>query len=382
MPTQSRLRIALIAGEISGDILGAGLIQSLKQRYPTARFEGIGGEGMIAAGLNSYYPMEWLSVMGLVEVLGSYRRLQRCHKRLQKIWQQNPPDIFIGIDAPDFNLPMAAALKPHGIKTVHYVSPSVWAWRSYRIKKIAKACDYMLTLFPFEAQYYQAHNIPVRFVGHPLAEQIPFINDTQAARTALQLNSDTTYIALLPGSRQNEVKRLLPEFLKTAVCLQQQCPKIQFLIPSANPAMHALVATQLQTYPKLKIQHFLGNSRTVMSAADVILLASGTATLEALLLKKPMVVAYKLAGLTYQLAKYLVNVPYVSLPNLLSGKQLVPEYIQAQVQAPILAKAILKWLEQPKETVKLTKKYQQIHQELAQQADLKATKIVSELLEN
>ncbi len=373
-------RIALIAGEISGDILGAGLIQALKQTFPNARFEGIGGEGMQAAGLHSYYPMEWLSVMGLFEVLGSYRRLKRCHTRLQQLWTDKPPDIFIGIDAPDFNLPMAEALKPKGIKTVHYVSPSVWAWRSYRIKKIARACDYMLTLFPFEAQYYQQHQIPVCFVGHPLAEKIPFEVDTQAAREALDLDTDKTYVALLPGSRRNEVERLLPEFLKTAVWLQQQRPDLSFILPSANDSMAKRIDSALKAYPNLKLQHIHGRSREVMAAADVVLLASGTATLEALLLKKPMVVAYKLAGLTYQIAKHLVNVPYVSLPNLLSGRALVPEHIQTQVSAPLLGQALLDWLEQPEASAALQAEYLHIHQQLAQNADKQAAKVVEALL--
>jgi len=372
------LKIAIIAGEISGDILGAGLVKALKMRYPQAQFEGIGGEGMMAAGLHSVYPLSLLSVMGLVEVLGRYRQLKACHHALQQRWFAEPPDVFIGIDAPDFNLPMAAALKKKGIKTVHYVSPSVWAWREYRLKKIALACDCMLTLFPFEAKYYQDRHIPVRFVGHPLAEQIPFESDPQAARQQLALDPQQRYVALLPGSRVSEIKRLLPTFLLAAQLLSQQ-HDVQFLLPCATAELRQLIEPMVAECP-VSVILIDQNSRLVMAAADVILLASGTATLEALLLKKPMVIAYKLASLTYYMAKMLVRVKYVGLPNLLSEQPCVPEFIQHQANPDALSNALSAWLQQPERVAELQQHFQTIHTQLCQQADQQAANAVVEVL--
>ena len=337
------LRVALVAGEASGDILGAGLMQALKARHPQVEFIGVGGPRMQAEGLNSYVPMERLAVMGLVEVLGRLPELLLRRRRLIATLIEARPDVFIGIDAPDFNLGLELKLRRAGIKTVHYVSPSVWAWRQKRVLKIRQACDLMLTLFPFEAQFYDAHAVPVRFVGHPLADAIPLQADRAAAREALNLPADTPVVALLPGSRGGEVARLGSLFLDTAVRLRALRPGIRFVLPCASPERRAQLE-QLLVGRDLPLSLLDGRSHDALAACDAVLIASGTATLEALLYKRPMVVAYRVAPLTYRILKRLVKSPYISLPNLLAERLLVPELIQdaatpdalAQVLAPLL----------------------------------------------
>lgn len=337
------LRVALVAGEVSGDILGAGLMQALKARHPQVEFIGVGGPRMQAEGLNSYFPMERLAVMGLVEVLGRLPELLLRRRRLIATLIEARPDVFIGIDAPDFNLGLELKLRRAGIKTVHYVSPSVWAWRQKRVLKIRQACDLMLTLFPFEAQFYAAHAVPVRFVGHPLADAIPLQADRAAAREALNLPADTPVVALLPGSRGGEVARLGSLFLDTAVRLRALRPGIRFVLPCASPERRAQLE-QLLVGRDLPLSLLDGRSHDALAACDAVLIASGTATLEALLYKRPMVVAYRVAPLTYRILKRLVKSPYISLPNLLAERLLVPELIQdaatpdalAQVLAPLL----------------------------------------------
>ncbi|SDG91294.1 lipid-A-disaccharide synthase [Pseudomonas benzenivorans] len=337
------LRVALVAGEASGDILGAGLMQALKARHPQVEFIGVGGPRMQAEGLNSYFPMERLAVMGLVEVLGRLPELLLRRRRLIATLIEARPDVFIGIDAPDFNLGLELKLRRAGIKTVHYVSPSVWAWRQKRVLKIRQACDLMLTLFPFEAQFYDAHAVPVRFVGHPLADAIPQQADRAAAREALNLPAGTPVVALLPGSRGGEVARLGSLFLDTAVRLRALRPGIRFVLPCASPERRQQLE-QLLVGRDLPLSLLDGRSHDALAACDAVLIASGTATLEALLYKRPMVVAYRVAPLTYRILKRLVKSPYISLPNLLAERLLVPELIQdaatpdalAQVLAPLL----------------------------------------------
>ncbi|WP_069472202.1 lipid-A-disaccharide synthase [Candidatus Marithrix sp. Canyon 246] len=372
------MRIAIVAGELSGDLLGSGLIYALKAKYPNAVIEGIGGPKMLAAGFHSHFPLETLSVMGLVEVLKHYFEIKKCHDSLAEYFLKQPPDVFIGIDAPDFNISLEYKLKQAGIPTVHYVSPSVWAWREYRLAKIARACDLMLTLFPFEADYYHQHNIPVCFVGHPLADAIPLHTDQQAARKKLGLNTKGKLIALLPGSRFNEVTQLTNTFLKTANDLLKQQADLAFIVPLANPKIKQYFIEQIPN--ELPIHLLDGQSYEAMAAADVILMASGTATLEAMLLKRPMVVAYRMANITYWLAKLLVHIPYISLPNLLAKKLLVPEFIQNKVITENLAPEILEWLNNSNKVQILQNNFTKLHHNLKQSANQKAAQAILSLI--
>jgi len=377
------MRIAIVAGETSGDMLGAGLIQQLKQRYPNATFEGIGGPLMMAHGFNSLVPMERLAVMGLVEVLGRLFELLKVRRDLIKRWQATPPDVFIGIDAPDFNLTLEQKLRESGIKTAHYVSPSVWAWREKRVFKIAKAVDLMLTLFPFEAKFYEKHDVPVKFVGHHLADKIALETPTAPSRQELELDTDRPVVCLMPGSRGSEVEKLGSLFLKTAEKMLQQRNDLQFIIPAASVDRRNQIETMLAQYPgNLPVKVVLGRSQTCMAAADTILLASGTATLEAMLLKKPMVVSYILAPLTYKILKRLVKQPYISLPNLLAGRELVPELIQDDATVDNLSEALLARLEDSDDMHQLHETFLFIHRQLKRNADDEAAAAIAELIES
>ncbi|MDH2198783.1 lipid-A-disaccharide synthase [Ectopseudomonas oleovorans] len=333
------LRVALVAGEASGDILGSGLMQAIKQRHPNAEFIGVGGARMEAEGLKSYFPMERLAVMGLVEVLGRLFELLGRRRQLARDLIAAKPDVFIGIDAPDFNLGLELKLRRAGIKTVHYVSPSVWAWRQKRVLKIREACDLMLTLFPFEAQFYDEHQVPVRFVGHPLADAIPLQADRATARATLDLPQDEPVVALMPGSRGGEVARLGELFLDAAIRLRALRPGIHFLLPCATPERREQLE-QMLAGRDLPLTLLNGRSHEALAACDAVLIASGTATLEALLYKRPMVVAYRVAPLTYRILKRLVKSPYISLPNLLAERLLVPELIQDAATPEALAQAV------------------------------------------
>jgi lipid-A-disaccharide synthase len=334
------LRVALVAGEASGDILGAGLMLALRAQHPTVEFIGVGGPRMQTQGLNSYFPMERLSVMGLVEVLGRLPELHARRKRLIATLIEEKPDVFIGIDAPDFTLNIERKLRRAGIKTVHYVSPSVWAWRQKRVLKIREGCDLMLTLFPFEAQFYQAEQVPVRFVGHPLANTIPLEVDRSAARIVLGLPAVGPVVALLPGSRGGEVAKLGALFLDTAELLLQLRPDLRFVLPCASPERR-LEIEALLLGRDLPLSLLDGQSQEALAACDAVLIASGTATLEALLCHRPMVVAYRVAPLTYWILKKLVKSAYLSLPNLLAGRLLVPELIQQAATSAALAEQLL-----------------------------------------
>lgn len=337
------LTVALVAGEASGDILGSGLMQALRSQHPDVEFVGIGGPRMEAQGLKPYFPMERLAVMGLVEVLGRLPELLARRKRLLKTFLDVRPDVFIGIDAPDFNLDLALRLRRNGIKTVHYVSPSVWAWRQKRVLKIRDACDLMLTLFPFEAKFYDEHQVSVRFVGHPLADTIPLAPDRVAARDVLNLPQEGLIVALMPGSRGGEVGRLGELFIAAADRLRSMRPGIRFVVPCASPERRAQLE-QMLVGRDLPLTLLDGRSHEALAACNAVLIASGTATLEALLYKRPMVVAYSVAPLTFRILKRMVRSPYVALPNLLAQRLLVPELLQdaatpeamAQLLSPLL----------------------------------------------
>lgn len=375
------IKVGIVAGEVSGDILGAGLIQSIRKRYPNAHFEGIGGALMIEQGFKSHVPMERLSVMGLVEVLGRIFELIGIRRRIKRYFLQNRPDIFIGIDAPDFNLGLELALRKKGIKTGHYVSPSVWAWRQRRVFKIARAVDLMLTLFPFEAKFYKAHQIAVRFVGHPLADLIPISPDKKAARKLLGLDENAQLVALLPGSRAGEISYIGKSFIETARWLYEKKPNLQFLLPYVNDQRREQIQGIISELGhNLPIKLINGKSREVMAASDVVVLASGTATLEAMLLKRPMVVAYRVSSITHYIMKRLLKVPYISLPNLLAGKELVPELLQDQAQPELIGRKVLDRLN-TNEGVLIKESFTDLHLQLKLNASEQAADAVSELLE-
>lgn len=374
--------IAMVAGEASGDILGSGLIRSLRKRYPNARFVGIGGEEMIAEGFHSLVPMERLSVMGLVEVLGRLRELFAIRARLMDYLLTTPPDVLIGIDSPDFTLGVEERCRKAGIATVHYVSPSVWAWRQKRIFRIARSVDLMLTLLPFEAKFYEEHQVPVAFVGHPLAERVPMETDTAGARAALGLEQEKPVLAILPGSRAGEVERLGGLFLETARQLQAAHPDLQLVVPCINRERETQVRALADALAvKLPLTVVRGRSREVMAAADVVLLASGTATLEAMLLKKPMVVGYRLSNFSFAVLSRLVKVLWVSLPNLLAREELVPELLQENATPEKLAAAVQERLDNPQERERLKAAFTRLHHVLRRNADERAAEAVSGLIE-
>lgn len=371
---------AMVAGEASGDILGAGLVKALKQRYPDARFVGIGGPKMIEEGFESLYPMDRLSVMGLVEVLGRLPELLRIRKELFKTILELKPDAFIGIDAPDFNLNLERKLKEKGIKAIHYVSPSVWAWREKRVFKIKKSVDLVLCLFPFEVDFYKKYQVPAVCVGHTLADAIPLKTNTQQARIDLALDADKPVVALLPGSRQGEVSKLGQLFLETALQVKQVKPNVQFVLPAANDDRYAQLVELTQEFPELNIKLLNGQSREAMASADVVLMASGTAALEGMLLKKPLVVSYILSGITAFLVKRMLKQPFVSLPNLLAGKQLVPELLQENATVDKLSNAVLHYLNDQSALDDLQKEFVELHQSLRLDADQAAAVAISKLL--
>ncbi|MVW89085.1 lipid-A-disaccharide synthase [Pseudomonas sp. PB101] len=369
------LRIALVAGEASGDILGAGLMRALKARHPAVEFIGVGGPLMQAEGLTSYFPMERLSVMGLVEVLGRLRELLARRKKLVADLIAAKPDVFIGIDAPDFNLNIELKLRQAGIKTVHYVSPSVWAWRQKRVLKIREGCDLMLTLFPFEAKFYEEKGVPVRFVGHTLADAIPLQADRAAARAELGL-PDGPLVALMPGSRGGEVGRLGALFFDTAQRLRALRPGVRFVVPCANAQRRAQLE-ELLAGRDLPLTLLDGQSHLALAACDAVLIASGTATLEALLYKRPMVVAYRLAPLTFWILKRMVKSPYVSLPNLLAQRLLVPELLQDDATVEALAQTLSPLIEGGEEQ---TRGFDEIHRTLRLDASNQAADAVLNLI--
>lgn len=381
--TTRALRIGMVAGEASGDILGAGLIEALSAlaqlNQREIRFEGVGGPRMIGLGFNSLYAMERLSVMGITEPLKRLPELLSMRSALKKHFAENC-DIFIGIDSPDFTLNIEAWLRARGIKTVHYVSPSVWAWRRGRIKAISRAVDLMLTLLPFEAAFYVDHQVPVKFVGHPLADEIPLGDQRDSARALLGIDQSARVLAVLPGSRGGEVKHLAPAFLDTIDWLRREFPELECLIPAAN-AERRIQIENLLAGRNTAVRLVDGQSREVMAAADAVLMASGTTSLEAMLLKRPMVVAYRMGGLSYALLSRLVKTPYISLPNLLAGEALVPEVIQDAVRPEVLGPLLAKRLRGGPEVDDLKARFAALHRDIARNASDTAARAVWDLLE-
>lgn len=375
------LHIGIVAGEASGDNIAANLIHAIKERVPDAVFEGVAGPRMIEAGCFSLYPMERLSVMGLVEVIRHLPGLLAMRHGLQRHFLNSPPDIFIGVDAPDFNLALERRLKRAGIRTLHYVSPSVWAWRQYRVRKIAASVDCMLTLFPFEEHFYHEQHVPARCVGHPMADLIAEEVDSAQARQHLGIVHKGPLVALLPGSRVSEVKRMAVSFLQTAAWCYQRRIDMRFVVPLANAACRAAFeAAMSETGSQLPVTLLDGQGLEAMAAADAVLLASGTATLECMLLKRPMTVAYRLAPLTYQIARLLVKTDCYSLPNLLAGKPLVKEFIQHEVTAEKLGRELLALIENPVRAAELAGVFAGIHADLRRNASQRAADTVLEMV--
>lgn len=359
----SELRIAIVAGEMSGDQLGAGVISALKKHYPHAIFEGIGGAKMQALGFHSLFPMERLSVMGFVEPLKRLPELWSIRRQLIRHFLATRPALVLGIDAPDFNLGLEIKVREAGLRTAHYVSPSVWAWRQGRVHKIARAVDLMLTLLPFEAAFYREHKVPVIFVGHPMADELPLTPDPIAARRALGLPVSGPVLALLPGSRAAEVALLGPLFLQVARRCLAQIPDLHFVLPAANAERRRQIDAQLQGID-LPVRVIDGQSHTAMEAATAVLLASGTTALEAMLLKKPMVVSYKTGWLTHAILSRLIKVPYVSLPNLLAGRALVPELLQGQATVEAIGAQVLNCLRNEPLREFLAAEFDTLHRQL------------------
>ncbi len=373
------LRVGIVANERSGDLLGAGLIQALRERVPDVRFEGVGGPLMIEQGCTSLFPLERLSVMGLVEVLRHLPELLAIRRSLVRYFLEDPPDVFIGIDAPDFNLGLETRLRQAGIPTVHYVSPSVWAWRPRRVRKIRSAVDLLLSILPFEQDFLRTHQVPVCYVGHPLADEIPLETDQAAARQSLGLEADAPVVAILPGSRMSEVTTLARSFLQTAEWCLERRPALRFVTPLVNTAVREAFEAELRAVaPQLPILLLDGQAREAMLAADVVLVASGTATLEALLLKRPMVVGYRLHWLSYQILKRfrLLKIPHVALANLLAGERLAPELIQHECNPEQLGEAVLALLDDPAHRAAIAERYSRIHRELRHDASRRAAEAV------
>jgi len=378
------LTVGIVAGEASGDILAAGLLKQLKKRFPNATFEGIAGPKMQAQGCHSLFDMEELSVMGLVEVLSRIRRLLFVRKSVLNHFLANPPDVFIGVDAPDFNLGLELKLKKQGIKTVHYVSPTVWAWREKRIFKIAKATNLVLSIFPFEKQVYDNQKIPCEFVGHTMADDIAIKPDKQKARHALQLKENEIVLAVLPGSRKREVDTLIDVFMQSCLLLKSDIKSLKVLIPVVNRQRKEQVDEYIQSHrPDLSIQVVIGHAREVMIASDAVLLASGTATLEAMLCKKNMVTAYKLSFLTYLMMKWLYKAKYFALPNVLADEKLVPELLQDDVTPETISKLLLPMLTKQSgdEQQILISKFETLHESLKKDADVQSATAVANLIE-
>ena len=378
--------IAIIAGEVSGDILGAGLIHALKARYPHAKFIGIGGERMLAEGFETLFDMEELSVMGLVEVLKHLPRLLNIRRSIIEQLSALKPDVFIGIDAPDFNLDVELKLKQRGIKTIHYVSPSVWAWRQKRVYKIAAATNLVLAFLPFEKAFYDRFNVPCRFIGHTMADVIPLKPNREEACQLLNLDPAQRYVAILVGSRGSEVEFLSEPFLQTAQLLHQRYPNVKFLVPLINQKRRQqFKQIKQRVAPELDMILLDGNARAAMIAAEATLLASGTAALEAMLCKSPMVVGYRMKPFTYFLAKRLVKTKYISLPNLLADEMLVPELIQEDCNPTKLAEKLSLYLSEDKSAVQnrhvLLQRFAELHQRIQCNADQQAAQAVIDLLE-
>lgn len=376
-------RFVLVAGEASGDALGAGLVEELRKRFPKARFAGIGGDAMRSAGVETWHDASELAVMGLFEVLRHLPRLLRLRREFRERALAWAPDVLVGIDAPDFNLGVERWFKRRGVATVHYVSPSVWAWREKRAEKIGASADRVLCLFPMEPGIYARHGVDARFVGHPMADAMPLDPDRAAARVQLGLPAGAPVLAVLPGSRLGEVERLGEVFFEAAWRVSEAMPTLHVAVPAANARCRALLEAQLAgaALPAAQTHVFDGQARAALAAADVVLLASGTATLEAMLSKRPMVVGYRISPLTYRIVRMLglIKVDRYALPNVLAGRDLAPELIQDDCTPGQLAEAVLRWFQSPRAVAALQPEYLALHESLRRDASASAAEAIATL---
>lgn len=372
------VRVAMVAGEASGDLLASHLIEALRARLPNAEFFGIGGPKMEGRGFRAWYPLEALAVRGYIEVLKHYREISGIRKDLKRRLLADPPDVFIGVDAPDFNLALEKTLKQRGIPAVHYVSPSIWAWRGKRIHRIGQSVTRVLALFPFEPALYEKENIPVTYVGHPLADILPVDDKREAARELLGLPSSQPVFALLPGSRQSELEYMADTFIETARLIHQALPNVLFLVPMATRETRLLFEAALyrRQANEVPIRLLFGHAHEAMMASDAVLVASGTATLEAALLKRPMAIAYKMAPLSYRLMRRMGYLPYIGLPNILAGRFVVPEFIQDDATPENLAQALLNFLGDKETCARIGEVFRDIHLQLRQNTAEKAADAV------
>jgi lipid-A-disaccharide synthase len=378
-------RLALVAGEASGDLLAGLLMGGLKARWPTLQTHGIGGPRMVAQGLDAWWPSDQLAVRGYVEVLRHYRSIKAIRDALGDRLLRERPTAFVGVDAPDFNLGLEARLKAAGIRTVHFVCPSIWAWRGGRAKKLSRSADHVLCLFPFEPDLLRAHGVAASYVGHPLADAIPLEVPRAAARQALHLAASDTVIALLPGSRRSEIEAIAPVLLAAAANLSTRRPGLRFVLPVApglRPAVDAAVqAAARAAGPVPDLDLLDGQSHAALAACDLTLIASGTATLEAALFKRPMVITYRMHPLSWALMKRMAYQPWVGLPNILSRSFIVPELIQERSTPQALADEALRWLDDPARGEQLAERLMAMHRQLRQNTAEKATHVIAQLID-
>jgi lipid-A-disaccharide synthase len=374
-------RFAMVAGEASGDLLAAALLASLRSRWPQLRAEGIGGPRMAEHGFEAWWPHHKLAVRGYAEVLGHFREIYAIRSQLTERLLRDKPDAFIGVDAPDFNLDLEMKLKAQGVKTIHFVSPSIWAWRGKRVEKIRRATDLVLCIFPFEPEIYARHKVNAAYVGHPLASAIPFEPPRAASRAALGLDPDETVVAMLPGSRRSEIQYIAPRLFGAAVELSKSRPGIRFVIPVIPGLRHAIEPLRRQYAPNLPITLLDGRAHEALAACDLTLVASGTATLEAALFKRPMVVVYAMHALTWQMGRRMTYQPWVSLPNILLREFAVPELLQGEATPAKIAAAALRWLDDPAAAESLRARFEAIHLELKRDTGALATAAIESVLQ-
>ena len=386
LPASPTIDISCVAGEPSGDMLAAGIIAELGQRYPNSHIHGIGGPKMVAAGFDAQWPMEKLAVRGYVEALKQLPQILAIRRELIRHLSQQPPNLYLGIDAPDFNLGVEKHLKARGIKTAHFISPSIWAWRKERIRKIEAAVEHLFCIFPFEPELYENTNVKAHYVGHPLASSIPFVPNPTAAKSSLGITNSDPVIAVLPGSRVSEIDLVGPGFIQAIAHMAADYPSglnvlIPVAMPSLRPALEQLVTKYIPDSANVSLQLLDGRASIALEAADVVLIASGTATLEAALWKKPMVISYTVPALTAWIMRRQGYLPYIGLPNILAGEFLVPEILQEEAKPANLARAVISWLDEPNRVSQLKERFMRMHEQLQRPTQRMVADLIGDMIE-